>query len=139
MSRSVRIAICVVAAIATSGISAGCAASSGSGRETATVGEEMVEVPTAEFVGVLDSDDDGEVVYFTAEVDDGNEVGLILPHGFSSSEEGDQILDEAGNVVAVVGEQYGFSGGEYALGGDVWAGGPVVDSLWLTGTISDRE
>ena len=138
MNRSTRIVGTVVYFIAALGISAGCAASNEPGRETATVDEPMADVPTAEFVGVLESNEDGDVVFFIAEAEDGNDVGLVLPDGFTSSEEGDQIIDEAGSVVAVVGEQYGFSGGEYALGGDVWAEGPEVDSLWLTGTISER-
>jgi len=104
-------------------------------------GEPMTEFPTAALVGVLHSNDDQDAdgpVYFIAESAEGDEVGLVLPHGFTSSDDGNEILDAGGDVVAVVGQEYGFGGGEYALNDEVWSDGPRVDSLWLTGTISER-
>lgn len=139
MNRLTRRVVSVVGAIAALAILAACASSNEPGRETATVSDQMVDSPMAEFVGVLGSNDEADIVYFTAESDDGKEFGLVLPDGFTSSEDGEQVLDEEGGVVAVIGEQYSFSGGEYALGNDVWADGPEVDSLWLTGTISGRD
>jgi hypothetical protein len=101
----------------------------------------MSDFPAAEFVGVLGSSG-GSVgdspVYFLTEAEDGSEVGLVLPYGFSGSEDGSEILDDSVNAVAVVGEQYAFGGGEYALSDEVWSDGPQVDYLWLTGTINEQ-
>jgi hypothetical protein len=141
MKLSIRAATALAAALALA-LSAGCASNSTSGRPTATVDEPVTEYPAAEFVGTLNSSGGSSVddspVYFLAETDDGSEIGLVLPNGFASSEGGDEILDDSGNTIAVVGEQYAFTGGEYALGDDVWSDGPQVDYLWLTGTIAEQ-
>ncbi|WP_454857188.1 hypothetical protein [Promicromonospora soli] len=140
MKPSIRAAT-ALAAVLVLGLSAGCASGNTSGRPTATVDEPLGDYPAAELIGVLDSSGgsvDDSPVYFLAEADDGSEIGLVLPHGFTSSEDGNEILDDSGNAVAVVGEQYAFAGGEYALSDEVWSEGPQVDYLWLTGTIAEQ-
>ncbi|WP_129787178.1 hypothetical protein [Promicromonospora panici] len=69
----------------------------------------------------------------------GAQAEPATPYGFTSSDDGNEILDDSGEVVAVVGQEYQFGGGEYALDDEVWSDGPRVSSLWLTGAISERR
>ncbi len=109
------------------------------GRPTATTSHEMTDMATAEIVGTLQAEtpvSDGPV-HFTLDEGDGFVTGLVFPSGWSATQDGEGVLDASGDLVASVGSAYSVTGGEYALGEDVWSEGSAVDQLWLVGEIDD--